>query len=67
MKKLACTLQLAAMIAGCGADVATTAVTTGKLQAQAAEQAKAQEAQIKGQLEDAMKASNPSRVDEAGR
>ena len=48
----------AALLAGCGADVATTAATTAKLQAVQAEQAKAQEEQFKKQLGEAMKATD---------
>lgn len=44
------------LLTGCGAEVASTAVTAGKLQATQVEQAKAQEALIKKKLEEAMKA-----------
>ena len=43
-----------AMLAGCGAEVASTAVTTGKLQAVQAEQAKAQADKIKAGIAEAM-------------
>jgi outer membrane PBP1 activator LpoA protein len=48
----------AAMLSGCGADVASTAVTTAKLQAMQADQAKAQEQQFKQQLGAAMQATD---------
>jgi hypothetical protein len=47
----------AALLAGCGADVATSAATTANLQKQQLEQAKAQEAQLKKGLEGAMQAA----------
>jgi hypothetical protein len=43
-----------ALLAGCGAEVASTAVTTGKLQATQAEQAKAQAEKVKAGIADAM-------------
>jgi hypothetical protein len=46
------------MLSGCGADVASTAVTTAKLQAMQADQAKAQEQQFKQQLGAAMQATD---------
>ena len=46
-----------ALLAGCGPDVATTAATTAKLQAAQAEQAKAQEAEVKRKLDEAMRAT----------
>ncbi len=46
---------LVGLLAGCGAEVATTAVTTTRLQAQQAEAAQAQAEQIAGQLDAAMR------------
>lgn len=67
MKHLTFPMALAAtLLAACGADVATATATTGKLQAQAAEEAKAQQARIKGQLDEAMKASGAARAEAAG-
>jgi len=45
------------LLEGCGPDVATTAATTAKLQAAQLEQAKAQEAQLKRNLDEAMRAT----------
>ncbi len=47
---------LCALFAGCGADVAGAAATTATLEAQAASQAKAQEAQIQKNLNAALQA-----------
>ena len=44
-------------LAGCGAEVAGTAATSAKLRAAQVEQAKAQEAQIKKKLDEAMRAT----------
>ena len=44
-------------LAGCGAEVAGTAATSAKLQATQIEQAKAQEAQFKTKLGEAMQAT----------
>ncbi|MCA3071782.1 MAG: hypothetical protein ING90_06875 [Rhodocyclaceae bacterium] len=46
----------AALVAACGAEVATTAATASKLQAVQAEQAKAQEELVRKKLDEAMKA-----------
>ena len=52
------TLALAlGLLAGCGAEVASTAATTAKLQATQGEQAKAQEAQFKKKLGEAIQAT----------
>jgi len=51
---LALTLGL---LAGCGAEVASTAATTAKLQATQAEQAKVQEAQFRKKLGEAIQAT----------
>ena len=52
------TLALAlGLLAGCGAEVASTAATTAKLQATQAEQAKAQEAQFKKNLGEVIQAT----------
>jgi outer membrane biogenesis lipoprotein LolB len=45
------------LLSGCGAEVASTAVTAAELQAQQAEQAKAQEEQFKRKLGEAMQAT----------
>ena len=45
------------LLAGCGAEVASTAATSAKLQATQAEQAKAQEAQFKKKLGEVMQAT----------
>ncbi|MEO8278387.1 MAG: hypothetical protein ABI564_01775 [Ideonella sp.] len=50
-------LIAAASLSGCGPDVVTTAATTAKLQAAQVEQAKAQEAQFKKKLGEAMQAT----------
>lgn len=47
---------LCALFAGCGADVSGAAATTAALEAQAASQAKAQEAKIQKDLNAAMQA-----------
>ena len=51
-------LALAALLVGCGAEVAGTAATSAKLQATQAEQAKVQEAQFKKKLGEAMQATD---------
>lgn len=43
------------LLAGCGAEVASTAATTAKLQAMQAEQAKAQAEQLKEKLDATMR------------
>ena len=48
----------AALAAGCSPDVASTAVTTGKLAAEQAEQAKAQEARFRQELGAALQAAD---------
>jgi protein involved in sex pheromone biosynthesis len=48
-------LALSTVLSGCGAEVASTAVTTTKLQASQAEQAKAQAEQVKKNVEEAMR------------
>jgi hypothetical protein len=48
----------ALLLGGCGADVASTAATTARLEATAAEQAKAQKEQFEKKLAEAMKATN---------
>ena len=53
-------IAMAALLSGCGAELVSTAVTTGKLQADQAKQAKAQEEQFKQQLDEAMKATEAS-------
>ncbi len=50
-------VSLCALLIGCGAEVASTTLTTTKLQATQAEQAKVQAEQIKKNLEDAMRKS----------
>ena len=45
------------LLAGCGAEVASTAATAAKLQATQAEQAKAQQEQFKQKLGEALKAT----------
>ena len=47
--------SVCALLSACGAEVAATAATTGKLQATQAEQAKAQSEQIKKDLDAAMR------------
>lgn len=49
-------LALSVALAGCGAEVAGTASTVGKLQATQAEQAKAQQEQVKKDLNAALQA-----------
>jgi len=51
-------LIAAGLLVGCGPDVASTSLTAAKLQAEQAEQAKAQEAQIKKKLGEAMQATD---------
>jgi hypothetical protein len=46
---------LCVLLSACGAEVASTAVTTTKLQATQAEQAKAQADQLKKNLEESMR------------
>ena len=48
----------AVLLYGCGAEVAGTAATAGKLQAEQAAQAKAQAEQVKKKLGEAMQASD---------
>ena len=48
---------IAALLSGCGAEVVGTSVINGKLQAEQAEQAKAQAEQLKLQLDEAMRAT----------
>ena len=55
MKVALTVISLGALLSACGAEVASTTVTTTKLQATQAEQAKAQGEQIKKNLEDAMR------------
>jgi hypothetical protein len=55
MKSATAVVSICALLSACGAEVASTAVTTTKLQATQAEQAKAQGEQIKKNLEDAMR------------
>ena len=50
-------LLVVAALCGCGPDVATTAAANAKLQAAQLEQAKAQEAQLKKNLDEAMRAT----------
>ena len=50
-------IYLALLLAGCGPDAAITAATNAKLQAAQLEQAKAQEAQFKNKLDEAMRAA----------
>ena len=58
MTKIRILLPLAALLlAGCGADVASTAANVGNLQKQQLEQAKSQEAQVKTNLDQAMQAT----------
>ena len=54
----------AMLLGGCGAEVAGTAATVGKLQATQAEQAKEQQRQIEKQLGEALKATE-ARASEA--
>ena len=54
----------ALVLGGCGAEVAGTAATVGKLQATQAEQAKEQQRQIEKQLGEALKATE-ARASEA--
>ena len=56
LPKLLIALALAPLV-GCGAEVASTAVTGAKLQGAQAQQAKAQEAQLKAKLGEAMQAT----------
>ena len=51
---------IAVLLSGCGAELVGTAVTSGKLQADQAKQAKALEDQFKQQLDEAMKATEAS-------
>ena len=55
MKVVLMKLSLCALLSACGAEVASTAVTTTKLQATQAEQAKAQAEQLKKNLEESMR------------
>ena len=50
-------LLVAAMVTACSPDVASTALTAAKLQAEQVKQAKAQEAQFKEKLGEAMRAT----------
>jgi PBP1b-binding outer membrane lipoprotein LpoB len=54
----------ALLLVGCGAEVAGTAATVGKLQATQAEQAKEQQRQIEKQLGEALRATE-ARASEA--
>jgi hypothetical protein len=53
-----CLLLAAAVLGGCGADVASTAATTARLEAAQVEQAKAQQQQFQKKLGEAMKATD---------
>jgi hypothetical protein len=55
MKVLLTMIPLCALLSACGAEVASTAVKTTKLQATQAEQAKAQAEQVKKNLEESMR------------
>ena len=55
MKVVLTLISLCALFSACGAEVASTAVTTTKLQATQAEQAKAQAEQLKKNLEESMR------------
>ena len=55
--KYLCPSLLLVGLAGCGPDVAVTAATNAKLQAEQVEQAKVQEAQFKKKLNEAMRAT----------
>ncbi|MDQ2778891.1 MAG: hypothetical protein M3Y32_04955 [Pseudomonadota bacterium] len=57
MARHATVLVLATLLGGCGAEVAGTAITVGKLQAQQAEQARAQQKQIVEGMGKAMQAA----------
>ena len=50
-------LLASGLLTACGADVASSAATTAKLQATQVEQAKAQEAQVKQKLGEAIQAT----------
>lgn len=54
------------LLAGCGADVATTAATVSDLQAKQGQQAKAQEALVKEKLNEAFQASSAAASAAAG-
>lgn len=60
-KHLVTTLSVCAALAGCGAEVASTAVTTTKMQATAAEQAKAQGEQVRKNLEETLRKAEAAR------
>ena len=55
MKVVLKMISLCAVLSACGAEVASTAITTTKLQATQAEQAKAQAEQIKRNFEESMR------------
>ena len=51
-------ILVSGLCSACGADVAGTAATTAKLEATQAEQARAQEAQFRNRLGEAMRATD---------
>lgn len=59
-------MLVSCLMAGCGADVAGAAATIGKLQAVQAEQAKAQQDQIKKDLSAALQAGEAATSGAAG-